>query len=67
MGRNRKGIKAWMVLNDVTVNDIVKATGCQQPYITRTINGEKNCREALFFLEEKGCPARLLALPERRV
>lgn len=64
--RDTKEIRIWMIRQGVREKDIILATGKEQSYVNKTLRGKRNCREVLSFLEQKGCPAEYLGLPERR-
>jgi hypothetical protein len=63
MKRNVKQIKIWMLRRGLREKDIVAATGEEQTYVNKTLNGIKNNRKVLQFLKDSGCPVRYLALP----
>lgn len=63
MKRNVKQIKIWMLRKGLREKDIVAATGEDQRFVNKTLNGHRNNRKVLQFLMDSGCPERYLALP----
>ncbi len=61
--RNGLEIKIWMMRNGIQRKDIENETGLNGSNVTRTINGERNCRAVLRYLLNKGCPVDILDLP----
>lgn len=64
MKRNGLEIRVWMLRKDIQRQDIEKATGLNGSNVTRTIDGERNCRAVLEYLVDQGCPVKYLDLPE---
>ena len=62
--RNGIEIKVWMLRRKISEADIVRATGEEQTYVNKTINGSRNNRVVLGFLLDNGCPVKYLALPK---
>lgn len=61
--RNSTEIRVWMLRNKVSTVGISKATGLNKSNVTRTIDGERNCRAVLQFLIDMGCQEKHLDLP----
>jgi hypothetical protein len=66
MGINVKGVKMWMINNDVFQRDIIQSTGRKQAIVNHTINGRRSCRDVIRYLEQCGCPRKLLGMPEKK-
>jgi hypothetical protein len=62
--RSAKKIKLWMLRNGIKEADIVRATGKSQPYVNQTLHGRAECRVALRYLADKGCPSKILCMKE---
>lgn len=62
--RNAIEIKVWLTRNKLRQSDVVQATGEEQTYVNKTINGSRNNRVVLEYLLERGCPVKYLALPK---
>lgn len=63
--RDTMGIRIWMLRNEVRFADIrrdLELADVKQ--IRLTVKGERNHRRTLAWLRGKGCPERLLALPQ---
>ncbi|MBF0262958.1 MAG: XRE family transcriptional regulator [Magnetococcales bacterium] len=54
-----------MLLKGITGRDIALATGIASSHVSATIHGRKNLCLVLQHLLLCGCPAKLLAIPER--
>ena len=62
--RNTIKIKVWMLENGVRQSEISVAVNIGMSNVSRTIDGQRNCRAVLSYLLDKGCPAKYLDLPE---
>jgi predicted transcriptional regulator len=62
--RNAKEISIWMKRAEVRPSDIALQLGVSRSLVSATINGRKNNRRVLAYLEDAGCPERFLRLPE---
>lgn len=65
MTRNKVEIEVWMKRKGLRIVDIQRALGFKShKTVWDTLSGHENNRKVLVWLQEKGCPKRLLALPK---
>lgn len=51
-----KGIRVWMVINDMSPRKIAKKYGCTEPFASLFFNGKRTSQGLVDFLIKKGCP-----------
>ena len=65
MKRNKTAILMWMLQNEIKQVDIQAALKMKgKTMVCETIKGQRNNRQVLAWLLEKGCPVEYLALPD---
>ena len=62
--KDRRLVKAWMVLNEIRPIDIQHEVGLQYgTQVFETLRGIRDDRKVLAWLRDKGCPIKYLKLP----
>jgi hypothetical protein len=62
--RDYWAIKKWLHENGFTLTDIAGALGINAGIVSATIRGVRNTRQVLKLLADKGCPVKILSLPD---
>ncbi len=63
--KDRRGVKAWMAMQEIRPVDIQRALGHKHHSpVVETILGEIDNREVLAWLRDNGCPVKYLHLPK---
>ncbi len=64
--KNRQGkeIRKWMIDAEVTGAEISRSVEVNKSLVGKTIDGERNNRKVLRYLVAKGCPVKVMDLPD---
>jgi hypothetical protein len=63
--KDRRRVKAWMVMNNINGRHIQRALGHKWlTQVSETLSGIRDHRKVLAYLRDKGCPISYLQLPD---
>lgn len=62
--RDYWAIKKWLHEKGLTLADIATTLDINPGIVSATIRGVRNTRQVLKWLIDKGCPAKILSLPD---